>query len=357
MILLIGLTFLIVASCSAAFVSSSPFQSPFSHFISWLFKKVLGNGWKSSRRTKIAIGVLSAAIAAATIFLVAEKGTTYQLLIFFPIVGVFAVTANPHDEEESYEENSPEPPNPWFGYPQMVVITGFIVFTPIAVATFFTGDTGQHNRSKRQIYISISSATVFILAGCCLWMTILNQKVQKPEAPEAEAIAWLLESSQDPPPSLLKMAASVATHRPHKVLLLSKSILILPDMIAPRLEPTPGGHDNGELPMLLSYLEHLSNFEDVEESILRNKTALKHPELRSELHEQLNGLINNTNPRLSRAAQAILSQTWEENETCGCRGLKRWLGLSSAPDHTRLRMEFEGSLASGRLRQVPRSDP
>jgi hypothetical protein len=257
-----------------------------------------------------------------TILLVAYKNSAYQPLIFVSIVNFFGVTAQP---EEEYNEHSSknhykysfEKPiknhielerdsSPLYGSPELVLIAGFAVFIPMAVASFFA--------SNKKIYIPLASVGLGILAisSCCI--RLLTPKVPNGTL-EAEAIAWLLESTRDPEPSLFKTASGVATTTPHKVLFLSKTTLsLLPHMIASRLRHTSGERENGELHMLLSCLQHLSDFHDTKWSIWRNRAALKHPELPPALHKQLEKLRSNADPRLSAAAEDILSQEWSRKK-------------------------------------------
>jgi hypothetical protein len=298
--------------------------------------KFFPKDWKSSLSKKfILIVVPSTGIAAGTIVLVANHGSIWQLLILLPIVGVFAVTAKPEEELESFEtpplNNSDDSPGPWFGYPQMVVLAGFTVFIPVAVASFFTRD-GASDPGKAQpfwtkniVYIPTSSVAVGLLGLYSLLMNRINKRVQNGML-EAEAIAWLLESSQDPDPSLFEKAGSVATTPPRKALLLSETIIsLLPHMIASRLGTTPGEHDNdSELRKLLSFLECSSNFNNTKANRfinqkLKNTAAIKHPKLPSALLKQLQVLSKNEGSHLGVTAKKILSREWEweENEGSG----------------------------------------
>jgi hypothetical protein len=283
-IFLIGLTFFVIASCSAAFIPSSPFQSPFSHFISFFFDKIFPEGkWRL-----VAIGVTSAATAIMTSLLVAFKGSTYQLLIFFPIMGVFAVAGKP----EKYAEDSPLR----YGPPELALLGGFTVFIPIAFASYFSDD--------KDIYIPVSSAGVALLAGYGYGMYKLTRKV--PDTLEVEAIAWLLESSQES--SLFEKATGVASTPQRKVLLLDTLLSLLPHIIASHRRYASGEYENSELKLTLSCLAHLSTFTQSEGSLLRNRAALKRPALPLELRGQLDELRKDSeaDPHLRDAAEDIL---------------------------------------------------
>jgi hypothetical protein len=285
-IFLIGLTFFVVASCSAAFISSSPFQSPFSHFISFFSDKILP---KDQKWRLLAIAVSSTATAIMTNLLVAFKGSTYQLLIFFPIVGVFAVAGKPETSDED---------SPLYGPPELVLLGGFTVFITIAIASYF-------NDSK-EIYIPVSSVGVALLAVYGYWMNVLTRKV--PNTLETEAIAWLLESSQES--SLFEKARDVARTPQRKVLLLDTLLSFLPNIIASRRQRPLGEHENGELQIILSCLAHLLHFSESEASLWQNRAALKRPALPIALREQLDGLRRDSeaDAHLRDAAVGILYQ-------------------------------------------------
>ena len=297
LILLIGLTFLVIASCSAAFISSSPFHSPFSHFISWFFYDILCK--HLTRNVSLGItALISCGAAISTIFLVPLKDSTYQLLIFVPIVGIFAVAPKREEFSEDSKEDSKEV-SLWYGPPQLAVMGGFTVFIPIAVASYFA------DRSK-VVYMSVSSGSIVLLALYCFGIYKVTRKARRVNTLEAEAIAWLLESTQDPEPLLFKKACSVATTTPRKARLLSPTPSLFPHMIAFRFRHTSDEHKDPELRTLLSCLLCLSEFPDVDGSFVRNTATFKHPKLPPVLFKQLKELKSNADPDVRNAAVDIL---------------------------------------------------
>jgi hypothetical protein len=237
----------------------------------------------------VAIGVTSAATAIMTSLLVAFKSSTYQLLIFLPIVGVFAVAGKPEKSDEG---------SPLHGPPELVLLGGFTVFIPIAVASYFS-DT-------KRIYIAVSAVGIALLAVYGYGMNVLTRKV--PNTVEAEAIAWLLESSQES--SLFEKARDVASTPQRKVLLLDTLLSFLPNIIASCRRHPLREHENGELQIVLSCLAHLLHFSESEASIWQNRAALKRPALPIALREQLDGLRRDSevDPYLRDAAVGILYQ-------------------------------------------------
>jgi hypothetical protein len=237
----------------------------------------------------VAIGVTSAATAIMTSLLVAFKSSTYQLLIFLPIVGVFAAAGKLEKSDED---------SPLHGPPALVLLGGFTVFIPIAVASYFS--------DSKRIYIAVSSVGVALLAVYGYGMNVLTQKV--PNTLEAEAIAWLLESSQES--SLFEKARDVARTPQRKVLLLDTLLSFLPNIIASRRQRPLGEHENGELQIILSCLAHLLHFSESEASLWQNRAALKRPALPIALREQLDGLRRDSeaDAHLRDAAAGILYQ-------------------------------------------------
>jgi hypothetical protein len=230
-----------------------------------------------------------------TTTLVAYKGSTYQLFIFFPIVGVFAVAAKPKNSDE-------DSPPIQLGPPALAVLGGFTVFTPIAIASYFS--------ASKAIYISVSSVGVALLALYGYLMHKVTRRV--PNMLEAEAIAWLLRSSQES--SLFEKAGGVANTTQHRVLLLDTILPLLPQIIASRLRHSQslGEHEDGQLRMLLSCLAHLLQFNESEAKWMRNIAAVKRPKLSGPLRDQLEKL--RADPRYSDAAEAIWHQFRNEGE-------------------------------------------
>jgi hypothetical protein len=298
-IFLIGLTFFVLVSYSAAFIPSSPFHSPFSHFIAYLSKKVLPEDPKDRKRRLIYIGISSTIMAVMTIILVVYEGTTYQLLIFFPVAGVFAIARDP-DESDEY--------SPLYGPPELVVLGGFTIFITIAVALYVntTRDPG------RTVYIVASSVGFGLLALFGYSVDRLTREV--PKTLEAEAFAWLLESSSEKfGPSVFEKARHIANTPQRKALLLNTLLPLLPNLIASRVRHQPGETENGDLQKLLSCLEDLLKFHGSEQSFWRNKAAVKRPtlldkldkQLREQFRGQLLELRRNADPRLRDSAEAV----------------------------------------------------
>jgi hypothetical protein len=195
-------------------------------------------------------------------------GSHSELLIFVLVVGVFAVAAKPEEELNENSKDVDEVP-PQYGHPQLTMLGGFTVFIPIAMASWF-----GHSKT---IALSVSSVSIFLLAIYSFYMHKLSLKV--PNMLEAEAVAWLLELSQDPEAWLFETVGGIATNTWRKVVLLLETTLSLfPHMIAVCLQHRSGEYEH-ELHMLLAFLAHLSDFRDAKGTWRLNRATLKHPEL------------------------------------------------------------------------------
>jgi hypothetical protein len=231
-------------------------------------------------------------MAVVTIFLVAYVSTTWQPLIFYPIAGIFAV-AGKQEKSAKY--------SPLYGPPELVLLGGFTLFIPIAVALYVdtTRDPG------RAIYIGVSSVCAVLLALYGWGMNRLTQKV--PDMLEAEAIAWFLESSwsKESESELFEKANSIANNPQRKALLLDALLPHLPHLIASRVRNLPGELENrDDLQKFLSQLENLLTIQESKRSYWRNEAAVKRPD-EIQVGDQLSQLRYNPDPHIRQAVEAM----------------------------------------------------
>jgi hypothetical protein len=128
-----------------------------------------------------------------------------------------------------------------------------------------------------------------------------------PNTLEAEAIAWLLQSSPSQKSSWFMNSGRVANTDQRKALLLNTLILLLPPLVASRLQHLEGTVGHNELRTYLSCLAHLSNFCDSKQSFLRNNAAIEHPPLPRALLGQLEALRRSPDEHLRETAEVIWS--------------------------------------------------
>jgi len=165
----------------------------------------------------------------------------------------------------------------------------------MAIAAFFY--------SYRMIYIVVSFLGFALLGGVAYQMNKLTRFV--PNTLEAEAVAWLLESSPRQQPELFKKAGHVASTTQRKVILLNTLHRLLPPLIASRYRHPPGGPEHQELQIFLACLAQVSNFDDSGKSRLGNRAAIEHPALPADLREQLKELRESEDKSLRDAAEAV----------------------------------------------------
>ena len=217
----------------------------------------------------------------------------WQILIFFPIAGTFAVARTP-EKSSDY--------SPLRGPPGLVLVGGITVIFTLFVAARF--------QKFPKIYISVSSAGFIILGFLAYQMNQLTRFV--PDTLEVEAVAWLLESSSSSSSSqqqlkLFKTAGCIASTTQRKVILLKTLHHLLPPLIASRLRHQPGEAEHNELKIYLACLAQVSDFPDSGTLLLRNRAAIGHPVLPLELREQLKDLRESNDMDLRDAAEAVLS--------------------------------------------------
>ena len=153
------------------------------------------------------------------------------------------------------------------------------------------------------IYISVSSVGFILLGLLAYQMNQLTRFV--PNTLEAEAVAWLLESSSSHQPELFEKAGRIANTTQRKAILLSTAHRLLPHLIASRLRHRPGGREYNELKIFLACLAQVSDFPDSGKSLLQNRAAMEHPALPRNLREQLKELRESTDMALGDAADAV----------------------------------------------------
>ena len=205
--------------------------------------------------------------------------------MIFSIAGTFAVVRTP-EKSNDY--------SPLHGPPGLVLVGSIMVYIMMA--------TAAANHRLPIIYISVSSVG-FILLGLLAYQ--MNQPTQfVPNTLEAEAVAWLLESSSHQP-ELFEKAGHIANTTQRKAILLNTAHRLLPHLIASRLRHRPGGREYNELKIFLACLVQVSDFPDSGKSLLQNRAAMEHPALPQNFREQLKELRESTDMALGDAAEAV----------------------------------------------------
>jgi hypothetical protein len=161
------------------------------------------------------------------------------------------------------------------------------------------------NTFSMRTYATIACSACLLMAVEAYYLNRLTRFT--PNTLEAEAVAWLLESSPSHESSWFINAGRVANTDQRKALLLNPLILLLPPLVASRLQHLEGTVEYNELSTYLSCLAYLSNFCDSKQSFLQNNAAIEHPPLPPALLGQLEALRGSTNKHLRETAEAIWS--------------------------------------------------
>jgi len=153
------------------------------------------------------------------------------------------------------------------------------------------------------VYAALTSAAyvVFVLEGYC----VMKLTQFAPDTQEAEAVAWLLQSSPSQKSSWFKNAGQIAGTEQKRAILLKAVLPLLPPLIASRRRHAQSEVEWDELKAYLSCLALLSDFRDSEGSVWSNMASIKHPKLPFELLLQLDGLRRSPDPCLRETAHSV----------------------------------------------------
>jgi len=207
----------------------------------------------------------------------------------FPIAGTFAVARTP-EKSDNY--------SPLHGPPGLVLVGGMTVYLTMVIAAYY--------HTSPTIYISVSSVGLVKKGFLAYQMNRLTRFV--PDTLEAEAVAWLLESSSSSQQlELFKKAGCIANTTQRKVTVLNTLHRLLPPLITSRIRYQPGAAEHNELKIFLACLAQVSDFPDSGTSLLHNRAAIEHPALPRDLREQLKELKESNDMSLRDAAEAVLS--------------------------------------------------
>ena len=241
-----------------------------------------------TRWRTIVVTFVSIAMAIVATQRGAYGSGAWQISMFFPIAGTFAV-ARTSEKSNDY--------SPLYGPPGLVLVGGITVYITLVVAVYY--------HRFPITYISMMSVGFVILGFLAYLMNRLTRFV--PNTLEAEAIAWLLEqsSSSSQRPELFKKAGCIASTTQRKTTLLNTLHRLLPPLITSRIRHRPGAAEHDELKIFLACLAQVSDFPDSGMSLLHNRAAIEHPALPRDLREQLKELRESNDMALRDAAEAV----------------------------------------------------
>jgi hypothetical protein len=273
-VFLIGSSFLLVASFSAAFIFDSPFRSPFSDFVNYIFrifpnKPIPGSGrvlWRT-----IGIVLVSVLALAPGSYFLWKQNYLYFIFVYFAIASVFALM-------RKGKETDMRPR--FISLALWVLISTFIVFIIFIVSSYF---------AKQSTLLCI---LCFVFASILLWsLGYIGIKMSetKPMTVEAEAVSWFLTtSSSDKDPAWFQKVAQIAEQSPNIRAVLMKRLLPL---LLPVVSSLPNhGAVTAEQESYLKTLAILMDFAPRKRCLWRNEASVERPTLPEELIGRLKEL-------------------------------------------------------------------
>ena len=271
-VFLIGSSFLLVASFSAAFIFDSPFRSPFSDFVNFIFrifpnKPIPGSGRALSSWRTIGIVLVSVLALALGGYFLKNQNYLYFLFVYFAIASVFALM-----REGKETDMQPR----FISLALWVLISTFIVFISFIVSSYFA------NRS------TLLCTLCFAFASVLLWLlgyVGIRMSETKPMTVEAEAVSWLLTTSSDKDPAWFQKAVQIAEQSPNtRAVLLTR---LLP-LLLPIVSTLPKhGSITVEQEGYIKTLAILMDFAPRRRSLWKNEVSVERPTLPKELISDL----------------------------------------------------------------------
>lgn len=262
---LIGSSFLLVASFSAAFIFDSPFRSPFSDFVKCIFrifpnKPIPGCGrvlWRT-------IGIVLVSVLALALggYYLWGQNYLYFLFVYFAIASVFALM-----REGKETDMQPR----FISLPLWVLISTFIVFTTFIVSSYFAYFANQ----STLCILCFVIASILLLS---LGYVGIKMSETKPMTVEAEAVSWLLTTSfSDKDLAWFQKAVQIAGQSPNIRAVLMKRLLPLLLPVVGSL-PTHGAVTT-EQESCIKTLAILMDFAPRRRCLWRNEAAVERPTL------------------------------------------------------------------------------
>ena len=277
-ILLTGISFLLVVSFSAAFIFDSPFRSPFSDFVNFVFQMFPSKPiptfifhqpvvlWRT-------VGVILVAMLmlAAGGYFVQKQNYLYFVFVFYAIACVFALMRKGRETDMQPR---------CFNLPQWVLFSGITIFVGFTAAGLLSN-----------LDLTLLSILFFVVTSISLsFMGYIGIKLSetRPMVAEVEAISWLLKKSSNKDPALFKKAVQIAGQSPNARALFVQKLLPL---LLPLIISLPKQGDvTDEQKGYINTLAILMDFTPQRRSFWCNEASLERPALPEELVERLETL-------------------------------------------------------------------
>jgi hypothetical protein len=272
----IGIAFIVIISCSAAFIFDSPYRSPFSDFINFVFRIFLDKPIPILQVHLRTIGIPFTSICglAASGYLAQKHNPWYLPSLYYALICVFALIPRGR-------ESDMQPPR-LFNLPLWISLSSVISFSIFVSSTYLIED------SKSKLWILPFVVGSILL---CFQTTVaVKMSETRPNTVEAEAVSWFLKTSSNTDPAWFEKAAQIGRQSPFiRSLLVEKLLPLLSSLI---VSPPEDTHGNA-WQRYINTLANLMEFEPKERSFRRNEAAIERPTLPKDLIDILEELKRN----------------------------------------------------------------
>ena len=227
----LGLLFILIASMFAAFLPTSPFQSPLSEFIRFVFKIFPDYPLPALHKCPNILRISSMILASVAMAVMAAVWTlkwysiAYLSMLCFPVACVSALAA-PHPEKK--EEMKPR----IYGLPAWALFSSFTTITVFAISAW--------------IFVKDGRPAPFIILfsfGCALIPVqgyhLIQISKSAPDTTTAEAVTWMLMNSSSKNTTWFQKAAKIASSDVKQAVLLENLLPLLSPLITSIPHPHP----------------------------------------------------------------------------------------------------------------------
>jgi len=257
-----------MASCAGAFIPDAPFRSSLSDFIKILFPnfKILKLKRRLSDHFRTVYIILTSMIAVgAATYLTLESNTSYIILMYYPVMGMFALTKKGQEKDIDIQR--------LYSLPEWVFFSSVLVFLLSNISLVFI-----NFRRISLFFFFISLASVFLSVSTRI---LVKFSETNSATTIAEAIAWVIESSSSQDPVRFQKAVEIAGNsRNLRALLLERLLPLVESLITLEDEAQNIGPQQEAF---IECLEKLINFDSCKGSFWRNTAPIPSKTLRMKL--------------------------------------------------------------------------
>jgi hypothetical protein len=285
----LGLVFVIGVSILAAFIPTSPFQSPLSDFILFIFKifpdyplPALHKSPNILRNSCMILASVALTIMAA-VWTIQQSRTPYLALLCFPVACVSALAASHPEKKDGMKPRI-------YGLPAWALFSNFINLGAFAISAwmFVTQYDGHHHLAPFIISFSFGCALIPVQG-----YHLIQISKSAPDTTTAEAITWMLMNSSSQNTTWFQKAAKIGSSPIKRAVFLENLLPLLSPLITsiPHSHPPVARH-----PDQVAYVACLARLCELEPSarswknLWHNEVAFPRPRFSEDLEEKLQQL-------------------------------------------------------------------